>query len=191
MPPTKRKRNRGPAAAADNRTAILATARRLFTDRGYHVPLSVIAREAGVGQGVLYRHFSTRLDLAFAVFEDNFAELETMAAEPDDEVFERLWHRLLELTIQESAFVEMVVEARHSVTDYEGAKRLRALVEAPLRRARDADLVAPELTPDDVLLAQRMAYGAAVTASESGAVREAVERVLRPFLFSRNAGRQH
>ncbi len=51
--------------------------------RGHRVPLNAIAREGRVGQGVLYRHFPTRLDLAFAVFEENSAELER-AVEPAD-----------------------------------------------------------------------------------------------------------
>ena len=40
-----------------------------------------VAKKAGVGQGSLYRHFPDRVSLALAVFEDNVAELEVMAAE--------------------------------------------------------------------------------------------------------------
>lgn len=39
--------NRGPAAAAKNRAAILDAARRLFGADGYHIPFSAIARAAG------------------------------------------------------------------------------------------------------------------------------------------------
>lgn len=181
MPAPTPKRNRGPAIAAHNRNAILDAARRLFADRGYHVPLSVIAREAGVGQGVLYRHFPNRLHLAFAVFEENFAELEALAAAPGPGAFGRLWRRLLDLTVEETAFVEMVVDARRSIPDYGGDRRLRALVEEPLRRAREAGLVDAGLTPDDVLLAQRMVHGVAVTALDRDSARTAVERALALF----------
>ena len=81
MPAHHRRINRGPAAAAENRHAVLAAARELFAERGYEVPMQAIAKRAGVGQGVLYRHFPKRLDLALAVFEENFVRLETAGAE--------------------------------------------------------------------------------------------------------------
>src|SRR5690554_4182318 len=111
--------NRGPAAAADNRRALLRAARRLFADKGYNVPLSAIAREAGVGQAVLYRHFPRRLDLAFAVFEENFAELESLAARTGPDAFERFFERLVELMVESVGFIEMVVGARGVVEDYD------------------------------------------------------------------------
>ena len=179
MTPQHAKSNRGPAAAADNRAAILEAARRLLADRGYHVPLSAIAREAGVGQGVLYRHFPTRLDLAFAVFDENFDELEAIAADASPEAFGRLWSRLLDLTVDASAFVEMVVDARRNLPDYDGAERLLRLVEATLPSAQEAGLASTRLTPADVLLAQRMAYGVVVTAAgEPTTVRATVDRAL-------------
>lgn len=181
MPPKTRESNRGPAAAAANRRAILDAARRLFAERGYRTPLNAIARAAGVGQGVLYRHFPTRLDLAFAVFEENFAELEAIAAQPDAEAFGRLWSRLLDLTVEAAAFVEMVVDARRTATDYDGARRLAALIEPPLARARDAGLVAPDVTVRDVLLHQRMAYGVVVTSLDPEGVRDTVGQHCSPF----------
>ncbi|WP_239520282.1 TetR/AcrR family transcriptional regulator [Blastococcus saxobsidens] len=170
--------NRGPAAATDNRRALLAAARRVFAERGYRVPLSAIAREAGVGQGVLYRHFPTRLDIAFAVFEDNFAELEAIAADPGPDAFGRLWVRLVDLTIEASAFVEMVVDARDSLPRYPGAERLRALVATTLPPARQAGLTDASVTVDDVLLAWRMVFGVVATAPDRDQVRTAVSRAV-------------
>jgi AcrR family transcriptional regulator len=178
MPGAPKTSNRGPAAAAGNRRAILAAARRVFAEQGYHAPLSAIAREAGVGQGVFYRHFPTRVDLAFAVFEEHFRELEALAATADAQTFGRLWSRLLELTVEEAAFVEMVVDARRTQRGYDGTERLRALLERPLERARAAGAADPELTIDDVLLAQRMVYGIVVTAVDTTGIRESIERAL-------------
>lgn len=181
MPSVKRTYNRGPAAAARNRSALLGAARRLFTERGYHVPLSAIARAAGVSQGVLYRHFPHRLALAFAVFEDNFTELEELARDPEPTTFHELWDRLLDLTVEETAFVEMVLEARREISDYDGDRRIGALLEGSLRRAHEAGLVSTDLTVDDVLLTQRMVYGLAVTAGDRAAAHRAVERARRLF----------
>lgn len=153
----------------------MLAARRLFAQRGYRVPLSVIAKEAGVGQAVLYRNFPSRQDLAAAVFEDNFAELQVIAADPDPGSFFRLWERLIDMTITDSAFVEMMVEARRSDPYVGGRQRLTALLEPTIRRARDAGLVAPELTADEVLLAHRLAYGLVVTATSTEGVRASID----------------
>lgn len=96
---------------------------------------------------------------ARAFFDENFVDLESIASEPDPEAFGRLWKRLLEHTIEHAAFVEMVLDARQSLPDDDGDTRLRRLVEHSLGRAKRAGRVTPEVAPDDVLLAQRMAYG--------------------------------
>ncbi|GGN59661.1 TetR family transcriptional regulator [Actinoplanes lobatus] len=171
--------NRGPAAASENRQAILDAARRLFAARGYHVPLSAIAKEAGVGQGVFYRHFPTRLDLALAVFEENFAQLDAICAAPDEHTFGRLWKRMVELTIESAAFVEMAVDARRSMPDYTGPQHMLALVRTALPPAQAAGLVDARLTVDDVLLAHRMIYGVVATAPEPADIGPAVQRALR------------
>ena len=178
MPSTTGVGNRGPAAAAENHTAILDAARRLFAERGFHVPLSAIAREAGVGQGVLYRHFPTRLDLAFAVFDENLDELEAIAADSGPDCLLRLWRRLVEQSLESSAFVELVVEARRQVTSWPGADRLRALFVAPLARAQAAGVTDAALTLDDLLLAQRMVHGVIVTEPEPARVMAAVRRAV-------------
>lgn len=169
--------NRGPAAAADNRRALLRAARALFADKGYNVPLSAIAREAGVGQAVLYRHFPRRLDLAFAVFEENFAELESLGAQTGPDAFERFFERLVELMVESVGFVEMVVGARGVVEDYDGDARLAQLLAAPLARGQEAGRVAARVTVDDVGLALRMIYGVAATARGEARRRADVERV--------------
>lgn len=170
--------NRGPAAAPENRRAILHAARRLFAERGYHVPLSAIAREAGVGQGVLYRHFPSRLDLAHAVFEVNFTELERYAADESPGAFARFWHRVVDLTITEAAFVEMVVDARRTQDDYDGGLRLRRMIEPLLDRALQAGEVPATLTVDDLVLIQRMVYGVVVTASDDAEARRSAARIM-------------
>lgn len=167
MPSGPSRVNRGPAAAPGNRAAILAAARTVFADRGYHVPLRTIAAAAGVGQGVLYRHFPTRLDLALAVFEDNFTELEAIAAEPQPERLVRLWSRIIELTITQSAFVEMVLNARGTLTGYDGEQRLRTLIDTTLSAAKTAGLVDPHLTTEDLMLRWRMAFGLVTTAAQT------------------------
>lgn len=58
------------------RAELLATARRLFAERGYNsVGTEEIARAAGVTRGALYHQFRSKNDLFLAVFEAIEAEL--------------------------------------------------------------------------------------------------------------------
>ncbi len=178
MPAVREPRNRGPAAAAANRAAILAAARQLFAEQGYRVPLSAIARAAGVGQGVMYRHFPDRLELAWAVFADNFAELEQVAGStPGPDCFQALWQRLVAYTVESSAFVEMVVETRAKVPDTV-SRRFEELVAEPLARAQAAGLADPAWTTEDILLVEDMVYGVVIAQPDRTLVMDAVRRAL-------------
>jgi AcrR family transcriptional regulator len=58
------------------RSALLAVARELFTERGYAAtPTTEIADRAGVTRGALYHHFAAKDDLFRAVFEQLEAEI--------------------------------------------------------------------------------------------------------------------
>src|ERR1700743_1677388 len=61
--------------------ALLATARAVFARLGTDVPLEVVAQEAGVGRGTLYRHFPSREHMLAAIMRDNAAVLEGKARE--------------------------------------------------------------------------------------------------------------
>lgn len=174
----KRRANRGPAAAGDNRVALLAAARQVFSERGFHAPLSAIAKRAGVGQGVLYRHFSSRLAIAFAAFEANWAEFDALADDDDPRAFERLWRLLIDKTINERAFIEMVIDARRNLPDYDGERRLKQLLAKALKRAQRAGLVSSELRAGDVMAVQRLVMGLVLTSTDGAKLRRQVARAL-------------
>ncbi|MFD5493633.1 TetR/AcrR family transcriptional regulator [Streptomyces sp. NPDC001812] len=79
--PDQRRRpaNDGPKAAARNRAALITAAREIYAEHGLDAPLSAIARRAGVGQGVLYRHFPDRAAVTTAVLEENVRQVEQAA----------------------------------------------------------------------------------------------------------------
>ena len=60
--------------AAHNRARILAAAREALAGSG-DAALNSIAKNAGVGQGTLYRHFPTREALVMAVYRQDVGEL--------------------------------------------------------------------------------------------------------------------
>lgn len=80
VPAERRPANHGPKVAARNRNALIAAAREIYATHGLDAPLSAIARRAGVGQGVLYRHFPDRAAVAIAVLEENVRQVEQAAA---------------------------------------------------------------------------------------------------------------
>ena len=179
MPAHHRRINRGPAAAAENRRAVLAAARELFAERGYEVPMQAIAKRAGVGQGVLYRHFPKRLDLALAVFEENFVRLETAGAEVGPGSFSALWGVMVDSVVESAAFVEMAVEARREMPDFGGNERVVAVFGPHVEAARQAGEVRADLVVDDVLTAVRMVYGLVVTSGGGGMLRQRIAAVSR------------
>jgi AcrR family transcriptional regulator len=75
--------------AAERRQAIVDTALRVFSEGSYRgTTTAEIAREAGVSEPILYRHFASKRDLYLAAIEEAWERLKTgwedaMAAEPD------------------------------------------------------------------------------------------------------------
>ncbi|MFC7493153.1 MULTISPECIES: TetR/AcrR family transcriptional regulator [unclassified Nocardioides] len=57
------------ADAKRNYDRIVEVARQVFREQGYDASLDLIARQAGVGPGTLYRHFPKRDDLIDAVMQ--------------------------------------------------------------------------------------------------------------------------
>jgi len=80
VPDERRPSNHGRKVAARNRAALITAAREIYAEYGLAAPLSAIARRAGVGQGVLYRHFPDRAAVANAVLQQNVQEIEQAAA---------------------------------------------------------------------------------------------------------------
>ncbi|WP_433733553.1 TetR/AcrR family transcriptional regulator [Nocardia sp. CA-129566] len=148
--------NRGPKAAAGNRAALIRAAREVFAENGFDATLSSIARTAGVGQGVLYRHFPTRESLALAVFEENIAEVEELAANPSTTVDDVL-AVIVEQITNSAAFVAII---NPSGTDDprvgEVAARLMSLVADKLEDPTQRGSLRVDVTAADVFMAVAM-----------------------------------
>ncbi|BAU87408.1 hypothetical protein SLA_6542 [Streptomyces laurentii] len=69
------------ADARRNYERLLAEARRAFDEHGIHTSLDDIAKQAGLGNATLYRHFPTREALLETVLRDSIAELGSTAQE--------------------------------------------------------------------------------------------------------------
>ncbi|KQQ52376.1 TetR/AcrR family transcriptional regulator [Plantibacter sp. Leaf314] len=161
MPSTPAKPNRGPSAGPENRRALVAAARQVFTADGFGAPLSAVAKRAGVGQGSLYRHFPDRLSLALAVLEENVGELEEHAARPDA-TLDTLLDVVIDQALVTSPFVEAILGAGDDPRVTALGTRLDRLAHELHGRELAAGRIAPHVEPDDILMAVSM-VGATLT----------------------------
>ncbi|MBU6531720.1 TetR family transcriptional regulator [Streptomyces sp. NPDC057245] len=167
----RRPANDGRKAAARNRAALIAAAREIYADSGLNAPLSAIARRAGVGQGVLYRHFPDRAAVATAVLEENVRQIEQAAAEPGAGIVGVLgvltWHQT-----QSAAFISLLhAEGAGGAT---GVPAYASALSRRVERALRAHLPAGHPLAgerDDLMVAVAMVSGAV-----TGPTREHRER---------------
>jgi AcrR family transcriptional regulator len=159
--------NRGPAAASENRAALLSSARALFAEEGAQVPLARIAEHAGVGKASLYRQFGDRAGLILAVFADNVDELERAAADPGataSMIAERVARQLVESV----GFLSVVAPAANpSNPGLVGpGGRVADLFDALLADGRHGDYRA-DLTTRELIVAIHM-FGALLYTTPEG-----------------------
>src|SRR5438477_8373254 len=65
--------------AAERRQALVSTALRVFADGSYRgTTTAEIAREAGISEPILYRHFASKRDLYLACINEAWLRLRTM-----------------------------------------------------------------------------------------------------------------
>ena len=154
-PRAETRQNRGPAAAADNRRALIAAAREVYAEGGLAAPFSAVAKRAGVGQGSLYRHFPDRTALAVAVFEDNVRDLEEYTAAPDRTI-EDLLDRVVDQAVVSTAFIQLVTA---DLTDPRVAvlgERFYGVVELLVARDHAAGRIGDHVEIEDVTMATGM-----------------------------------
>ncbi|MEV7085443.1 helix-turn-helix domain-containing protein [Streptomyces sp. NPDC093085] len=155
----RRPANNGPKAAPRNRAALVAAAREIYAEQGMDAPLSAIARRAGVGQGVLYRHFPDRAAVAAAVLEENVREVE-QAAGADAFSFTAVLGVLTWHLTESAAFIGLLhageATGRSGVRAY--ALILSQRVERALRKRLPEDH--PLAAGGDLMLAIAMVSGA-------------------------------
>ena len=152
-----------------NRSLVLAAARRVFLERGYHgASLDQIAEEAGFSKGVVYSQFRNKADLFLELLEQRIAERAADNARlvedltgPDAVV--RLNDHLIRAGREQSEWGLLVIEFRvHAARDPELNARyaaaherttaaLTAVIERAFAAAGEEPLFAPRRTAEIVL----------------------------------------
>ncbi|MFF3567529.1 TetR/AcrR family transcriptional regulator [Nocardia jiangxiensis] len=149
------KANRGPSAGPANRQALIDAAGEVFAELGYNAPLREIARRAGVGQGSLYRHFSDRVALGLAVFEDSIQELESLVTQ-DDYMLNDLFDRIAEQAQTSAALTELLTTNGTDPRVIRLGERTRDSAARIIEREQAAGRMGTHLTADHAMLAVAM-----------------------------------
>ncbi|MFE7675480.1 TetR/AcrR family transcriptional regulator [Streptomyces albidoflavus] len=139
--------------AQANRIKLIESARLLFAERGLDVPLSEVARHAGVSIGTLYNRFPSRTELCAAVFADH-AEAVLRSAEHalamDDawEGFRYFLERVCLLQAADRGFNDLA--SRGLPTGSPDLARGYALMTEIAARAQRAGALRSDLTTEDL-----------------------------------------
>lgn len=146
------------ADARRNRERILAAARETYAARGIDVPMTAVARQAGVGPATLYRHFPTRAALVAEAFAEQVSHcvsvLDDALEDPDP------WHgfcsfieEVCAMQAVDHGFTAAFLEQFPEAVDYE---RERARAETALgqlvQRAQEAGKLRADFAHADVVL---------------------------------------
>ncbi|MGF7236288.1 MAG: TetR/AcrR family transcriptional regulator [Frankia sp.] len=149
--------------ARRNREAILAAAKELFAESG-EVPMCEIARRAGVGQATLYRHFPDREAVAAALAAEQLDRLERLAASRagDPDAFFVVLRGIVDGQARcHGGLHDILRESPNARSGLDGFnQRLVELLRHPIRDAKAAGTLRPDLTVDDVVLVMAMVHGA-------------------------------
>jgi AcrR family transcriptional regulator len=136
------------ADARANRAALLASAARLFADRGSDVALDVVARDAGVSIATLYRNFPNREELVAETYRREIDQLGEVDAHGTGIDALRAWlARFVEFTRTKKALGDLVhavpagagPPAREVILDALARILMAGADDGTLRDDRDAD----------------------------------------------------
>ena len=146
----------------------------MFGERGLQVPFSAIAKDAGVSQGVLYRHFPSLMDLAVAVFEESLDQIEeAMAQRPEGvSAFTVCWDEFVARTVSDSGFIETAVCSFRDPRFYVVWRRINHLLVGSAGEAREQGHLGEDVAVDTLFLGLRAVYGAVSTSGNPNAFTE-------------------
>lgn len=190
--PAQPSRKRLRADALENRERILRAAREAFTAQGIDVPLTTIARRAGVGPATLYRRFPSRADLVTEAFAEQLAHcaaiLDEALADPDPwHGFSSFVERVCAMQAIDRGFTAAFLARFPGAIDYDGVRaRAESALATLVRRAKDAGRLRDDFDPADLTLL--LLANAGVTGGPPEVARAASQRLVAYLLRSFQPG---
>ena len=147
------------ADALRNRERILNVALEELS-RSPDVPLSTIAKKAGVGQGTFYRHFTDRDALVLELYRHEMQRVGDAAPEllrtlPPDQAMRKWLDDLAQYAILKAGLADAIRQAT-SALDCSTSTRYAPIIAAAellLRANTEAGTIRPGISTDDLFLA--------------------------------------
>ncbi len=172
--PDKRPDRKLRADAERNRRLLLDTAAQVLADKGLDVPISYIARAAGLGQGTVFRRFPSKESLVLAVVMDQLGALielgDTLSAdEPDPaEALRRFLSAGIQVVAENRGVCEAVYGSLGAGPELPAVyRRIVEIMHELVSRAQAAGSVRGDVTAEDLVLLQRGVAQAAAPLRES------------------------
>lgn len=152
--------------AAQNRCRILEIAKRLFRECGAEsVTMHQIAKDAGVGQGTLYRHYAHKGELCLDILQESIerfladteAWIEASSNRSRIEILDGILSRVIDLTddhLHVLAVMANSFEGMHTQFENPLVKHLHQIIYTVLQTAIDNQEIAPldvQFTTDSLL----------------------------------------
>src|SRR5437667_12086135 len=149
------------------RDRILRAAETIFARRDYHeVQMDDVVEACGVGKGTLYRYFTSKQRLYFAVMFDGIqrlrVELEAAVGteEPPAQKVRRIVHRTLAFFWDRRFFFSLIHRSEHKVTgEAREWLRYRAALSRVIRETLEAAVAAGHIRRIDTRIATEMLLG--------------------------------
>jgi AcrR family transcriptional regulator len=144
------------ADARRNRRKVLDAAHARFAEHGLDAQIDLIARDAGVGVGTVYRHFPTKGALLEALAVDQVRRLthwahQALAADDAGAAFGAYLHRVGQLYATDRLLADVVSSGPDAFPRVRPAlQALNAATDELLRRAQAAGAVRPDARGVDV-----------------------------------------
>lgn len=144
--------------AQRNRERILEVALVELT-RAPDVPLSTIARKAGIGQGTFYRNFPSREALILEIYRHEMTQVaqsatELLASRAPDAALRAWMDRLAEFALAKAGLADAIHKALSATgSEKPPPTQLQAAAGLLLRAGEEAGTIRPGVTPDDFVLA--------------------------------------
>ncbi|HEY3923617.1 MAG TPA: TetR/AcrR family transcriptional regulator [Acidothermaceae bacterium] len=146
------------ADALKNRERILEAAETTFARLGLSVPIDVVAEQAGVGVGTLYRHFPTKEALFEAIVMSRLEELVDEAKtridanDPADALFSFL-RRFANEALAKADLFDAMNAAGFDIKSRcaEMVDEMRRGIDILVVNAKAVDAVRPDVTADEVM----------------------------------------
>lgn len=176
------------ADARHNRDRIVTVSRELFAQRGLDVPMTTIARRAGVGVATLYRRFPSKESLVTVAFEEQFinctTSLNEALADPDPwRGFCSVIEDVCAMQATDRGFSIAVIGNFPGLPDIQDhQQQLLDSFSQLTRRAQANGVLRPDFVADD--LAILLTANAGVASQTGVAARAASRRLVGFFLDS-------